>query len=300
MQYFRDCTKSDSYGFLFLNALLRASHKGLQSQAQHISLTKNLLQENIDDQVYNVRDKRMGLNTDFMSYLSYERAGQDTPTALLDEQTLREHSQKTFSLFFQHFVSNGLSLEKGGWAYQPFGSSLEVQPPVDEFSFTNRGKNVTPPPYRSYLPNGSYAPRFEDVFAQNLSRYAEGKLSTRIDMLKFNQVAFWLAISILSWLLITVLILVIRQKQHVGGIRRNIDCIADVLVLIASSERLLALVREKGMDALIKEDKVCTKLGYFENTDGKTRWGIEVVDIGDVWQEQNIRAGSQVYTSVPE
>ncbi|KAI2481643.1 hypothetical protein Ptr902_07438 [Pyrenophora tritici-repentis] len=57
---------------------------------------------------------------------------------------------------------------------------------------------------------------------------------------------------------------------------RNVECIADVLVLIAGSERLLAVIREKGMDTIIKEDKVLTQIGWFRDEDGTIRWRIDL------------------------
>lgn len=68
------------------------------------------------------------------------------------------------------------------------------------------------------------------------------------------------------------------QQRYLGGLIQDMECIADVLVLIAGSNRLLALVREKGMDAIMKEDKIHTRLGWFEDSEGKKRWGIEVAE----------------------
>jgi hypothetical protein len=39
---------------------------------------------------------------------------------------------------------------------------------------------------------------------------------------------------------------------------RNVECIADVLVLIAGSERLLAVIREKRFETILEEDKILT------------------------------------------
>jgi len=80
--------------------------------------------------------------------------------------------------------------------------------------------------------------------------------------------------------------------------QRNIECIADVLVLIAGSERLLAIIREQGIYTILKEDKILTRLGWCRDPDGTMRWRIEVVD-DEQTKVQPIRLGSQ-YTPVPD
>jgi hypothetical protein len=65
------------------------------------------------DKVFNMRDNTTGLNLDFMSYAACAQVGFD-PTALLNAGTLAKTSQKVFSTFFQHFVSNNMSRELGG------------------------------------------------------------------------------------------------------------------------------------------------------------------------------------------
>jgi hypothetical protein len=48
------------------------------------------------------------------------------------------------------------------------------------------------------------------------------------------------------------------QRTYYRGIMRNVECIADVLVLIAGSERLLAVIREKRFETILEEDKILT------------------------------------------
>jgi hypothetical protein len=79
---------------------------------------------------------------------------------------------------------------------------------------------------------------------------------------------------------------------------RNVECVADMLVLIAGSERLLAVIREKGVDIILKEDKILTRLGWFRDPDGMMRWRVELVEEKQV-QMQPIQLGS-AYTSVPD
>jgi hypothetical protein len=51
--------------------------------------------------------------------------------------------------------------------------------------------------------------------------------------------------------------------------------------LVAGSERLLALVRERGVEELMKDDSIKTSLGWFSCEDGRMRWGIEVTNESD-------------------
>jgi hypothetical protein len=237
----------------------------------------------MEDQAFNMRDNTTGLNLDFMSYAAYAQVGFN-PTALLDPDTLARTSQKVFSTFFQHFVSNNVSHELGGYVYQPIGTKLSVNPPME-------GMLV------QYTPDGSVAPKFEDI-VRNTNETTTATISTRVEMLRINPVAFWMATSILIWVIITIIILASVQRKYYGGMMRNVECIADVLVLIAGSERLLAVIREKGVDAILKEDNILTRLGWFRDADGTMRWRIELVE-KEQMQMQPIRLGPG-YTPLPD
>jgi hypothetical protein len=58
----------------------------------------------LEDQWFNIRDIRQGLNLDFMSYANLVQANMD-PLALLDPETLLKHTQRTFETFLQHYAS---------------------------------------------------------------------------------------------------------------------------------------------------------------------------------------------------
>ena len=222
-----------------------------------------------------MRDNTTGLNLDFMSYAAYAQMGFD-PTALLDPEVLASTSQKVFSTFFQHFVNSNLSRESGGYVYQPRGMQLKINAPMDDMPI-------------QYMPDGSIAPKFEDI-VRNTSATTTAELSTQVEVLQMNLVAFWIATSILIWLIITIVILGSVQRKYYGGMMRNIECIADVLVLIAGSERLLEVIREKGYDAIVKEDKMLTRMGWFRDVDGTMRWRIDLVEEKQV-KVQPIRLG---------
>ena len=67
---------------------------------------------------------------------------------------------------------------------------------------------------------------------------------------------------------------------------RNVECIADVLVLIAGSERLLKLMQEKGIEKLIEEDKVKTRFIWVQDSSGVMRWRIELIEDTEVEMER--------------
>ena len=231
--------------------------------------------DSLEDKVFNMRDNTTGLNLDFLSYATYARVDFD-PIALLDPEILAKTSEKVFSTFFQHFVSNNLSRENGGNVYQPRGMGLKVNPPMHNMP-------------TQYTPEGSVAPKFQDI-VRNTSATTTATITIRVEMLYMSLVAFWLATGILIWLIVTIIILASVQRRYYGGMMRNVECIADVLVLVASSERLLAEIRQKGMDAILREDKILTRLGWFRDPDGTMRWRIDLVEEKQV-QMQPIRLG---------
>jgi hypothetical protein len=273
-----------SYGFFFMKSLLNAADvENAMHATDLMRYHGSPIEDNLLDKVFNMRDNTTGLNLDFMSYAAYAQVGFD-PTALLDPETLAKTSQKVFSTFFQHFVSNNMSHEFGGYVYQPIGMNLSVNPPM---------RNMP----TQYTPDGSVAPKFEDIVRET-NETTTATISTPVEVLRMNPVAFWLAASILVWLIITTIILASVQRKYYGGMMRNVECIADRLVLIAGSERLLAVIREKGINTILKEDKILTRLGWFRDEDGMMRWRVELVE-GEQVKIRPIRLGPQ-YTPVPD
>jgi hypothetical protein len=220
--------------------------------------------DRLDDKVYNMRDNTTGHNMDFMSYAAYSGVKLD-PTALLNAEVLFNTSRKVFSTFFQHFAHNNISPKNGGYVYQPAGLQVSMTPPMINY------KDM-----KYYTPNGNIAPRFEDV-SRNTNKTTPATMKIRVEILQINITAFWIAIGILIWVITAIAILAAVQRQHYSGMMRNVECIADVLVLIAGSEQLLAAVTEQGLDSILKEDKTFTELGWFSDPDGTRRWRIEVV-----------------------
>jgi hypothetical protein len=222
-----------------------------------------------------------------MSYVSYKRSRQNNLEALIDQETLLEQSQATFSLFFKHFVNSGISSDIGGWASQKFGSRLVVEPHMEAYYTTTTSLNSPDFPLRShsFLPNGDPAPQFEDVPPRSIDQNGTATLTVSVETLSLNKKAFWFATGILASLICIMVTFIIFNQNYLGGIIRNVECIADVIVLIAGSERLLALVQEKGIEAIVKEDKIHTQLSWFEDADGKQRWGIELAESSDAEAE---------------
>lgn len=222
-----------------------------------------------EDQWFNFRDPRTGLNFDFMTYSMYTKAGKD-PTALLNVTTLQDFAQDIFSTFFQHFVSSNLSLTTGGWAYQVVNATLPaigkpIEEQMEENENINSGKDGEETEYST--PHS------------RTNRTTIVEVSTPIEVLDMNAVAVWLSTAILVWLILATIMISALQHRYLRNLGHNVDCIGDVLVLVAGSDRLLRLVNERGPAGLDGEKNIFTKLGQFEDEGGRQRWGIEVVEV---------------------
>ncbi|KKY14796.1 hypothetical protein UCDDS831_g07972 [Diplodia seriata] len=122
------------------------------------------------------------------------------------------------------------------------------------------------------LPNSTHT-------VSHTNRTAVATVDRPVELLQMNAIAVWLSIAILIWLIITTIVVVALQRRYLRNLKRNVECIADVLVLIAGSDRLLRLVRGRELDVEWDDaGEIKTKLGWFENGEGQRRWGIEIVD----------------------
>lgn len=256
-------TEPKSYGRLFLASMLTSAETLKISGASHVG---GYSAEDLNDNTYNIRDEINGLNMDFMTYAMYTMAGKDA-TKLLDPDTFNTLAQKTFSTFFQHFISNDISMETGGWGYQKINASL----PHDLGPALELENN--------YMP-GTKASAQQDVIhpISHTNRTVEANLTRRVELLQMNSVAVWLSVGILGWLIITTAVVAVLQKRYFGSLVRNVECLGDVLVLIAGSTNLLQVVREIQAGTLLPEgyEHLRTKLGWFVDEDGGLRWGIEM------------------------
>lgn len=220
--------------------------------------------ENTDDNTYTIRDETNGLNMDFMTYSMYSLAGKD-PSALIDPDTFSKYASQTFSTFFQHFASNNVSLETGSWAYQPINASLphDLAPAIDDI----------------FMPSSEPAAT-QDVIhpISHTNRTVTARATRRVELLRMNEVAVWLSIGILGWLILTTAVVALLQRRFLGRMMRNIQCMGDVLVLIAGSENLIRIVKEiqTGQISAANTRDMRTRLGWFLDQNGEVRWGIEL------------------------
>ncbi|KAF2824341.1 hypothetical protein CC86DRAFT_354293 [Ophiobolus disseminans] len=233
-----------SFGVLFLDSLLGSADRSTSTN------------ENLNENSFNIRDQNNGIAMDLMTYSMYTLADKN-PDALLNFTTLAAYADRTFQTFFQHFVNSGLSLSKGGLAYQP----------INDDSMNSIGRSIDE--------NGTAIAekRFPVL---NSDRTIIASASYRIRVLHMNNVATYLSTAILIWLILTTLIVICLQRKYTKFMNRDVQLIADMLVLVAGSDNFLELVAEKGVD-LKKNKDIKTMLGWFRDRDGQVRWGVEVV-----------------------
>jgi hypothetical protein len=97
-----------------------------------------------------------------------------------------------------------------------------------------------------------------------------------------NETATWLSLAII-FALIVILVVVIVALQTVypsDSMQFRVECLADVLLMVAGSDEVVSMVHERGVEGM-KQSGFMTRLGWFRDKSGVVRWGIEVVG-GDV------------------
>ncbi|KAF5845510.1 hypothetical protein GGP41_003090 [Bipolaris sorokiniana] len=236
-----------SFGVVFLLSMLRSLMR---------DPIFGMPKERLDENAFVFRDPELGTNMDLMTNTMYSLVGSD-PEVLLDYRTLADTADRTFQSFFQEFVNSDLSLKNGGYAYQPVGdqSMRNIGRPVNENgTIISRRAIPDPNPYRNIT----------------------ASVSNRIRLLHMNTVATYISTAILVWLIATTFIIISVQRKYTSLMMRDVKLIADMLVLVAGSDKFLELVQEQGV-ALKKDKQIQTKLGWFKDRDGEVRWGIEVV-----------------------
>lgn len=248
-----------SYGVLFINSLLRsASLRGYQGNIEQAN--SGAYEEILEDRTFNIRDTEHGLNLDLMSYAMYSLVDED-PIALLDAETMEATAQKTFTTFFQHFVSSNVPFETGGWAYQPINYTL----PQCLWNFT--APSTCKDPIRWPI--------------SHTNRTTTAEISTEIVLLKTNPAAVWLSVAILVWLIATTVVIAAVQRRYLKNLKGDVACVADTLALVAGSDKLLKLLQDRREGRFEENDGIKTRLGWFKDREGQSRWGIEVVDRED-------------------
>ncbi|KAI2792564.1 hypothetical protein POX_b02602 [Penicillium oxalicum] len=258
-----------SLGRLFMASMLTAADTLEIGGAQHIG---GYHSENLNDNTYNIRDEIKGLNLDFMSYAMYTMAGKN-PKALLDPDLYLSLAQKTFTTFFQHYISNNISMETGGWGYQTINASLpDSLGPIVEV-------------VNNWLPGNKptiYQDEMHPISTTNRTVIAQ--ISKRVEILQMNALAVWLSVGIMAWLVTITLLVIVLQRRYFSRLVRNVESLGDVLVLIAGSTNLLQVAREiqTGQLSPGQYEDLRTRLGWFMDKDGALRWGVEMVEtVGD-------------------
>ncbi|KAJ4353174.1 uncharacterized protein N0V89_004900 [Didymosphaeria variabile] len=251
-----------SFGHLFMKALLHAAQlenlQGCYSPPQ-----KQDCDESLDDRTYNI--KSSGLNLDFMAYSMLALAG-NNPESLLNYSILEATAQKTFTVFFQHFASNNVSLNDTG--------NLVFQKP-DEDLPADLG-----PGYNSASSGGD--DNYTFVSQLKATPMAEPTttltMSEPIEMLRMSPIATWMSVAILAWLVVTSILLLVCKDRYFSPLLRSVDTVADVGILIAGSDAYLELARNKGASCLRADKHFRTRLGWFRTRSGNIRWGLEIAD----------------------
>lgn len=199
--------------------------------------------EDVSNERFSIRDPNRGLNMDFMSYANFHLAGSN-PTTLLNNTALFEYSEKTFQTFFKHFAT------KGKWTYGG--------------------------PAKSSVYDNDYGP--------GSAEEVNGTFTERIEVLAMNETATWLSLGII-FVLIAIIIVLIISLQIIypkDSMQHRVECLADILLMVAGSDEFVKLVHDRGVAGL-EESDVKTKLGWFKDKRGVVRWGVEVADVDVEW-----------------
>ncbi|KAF2964497.1 hypothetical protein GQX73_g9057 [Xylaria multiplex] len=261
-----DVNMTTSHGILFILGILGAADLENLIGATTIASSPDsdtwghVLEERLQEQTFNIRNP--GLNVDYMTYAMLSLVN-NNHSALLEAGILRETAQQTFSVFFQHFVNNEISMTSGGYVYQ----SRDERLPAD------LGELV--PLKRSHPDN---TPTTGGSNGNSTNGITNVSISWPMEVLSMSKPAAWVCISILGYLIITCVLLAVASKRYNRLLLRQVNSISDIAFLVAGSHRLLRLARERSLESLKHDDAVKVKLGWFVTDQGCLRWGMEVVD----------------------
>jgi hypothetical protein len=225
---------------VFFTSQLLTASHIIQPPTSSSWLVYNRSIEDLSSERFNIRDTDKGINMDFMSYANFHLANKD-PTALLNSTALFEHSEKTFQTFFKHFAATGK------WNYGGVPKSTVY----DDFSSGRTDK-------------------------------LNGTLTERMEILTLNETATWLSLTIIFLLIIILVVLIVALQIVYPStlMQHHVECLADVLLMVAGSDQFVSFVHENGI-AGVRDSSVKTRLGWFRDKRGVVRWGIELAD-GDV------------------
>ncbi|KAI1130831.1 hypothetical protein F5Y10DRAFT_288558 [Nemania abortiva] len=240
-----------SHGVLFVTGLLGAADvANFGARAVDVSPAQSI--EDTQEQTFNFRQP--GLSVDYMTYAMLSLVDFDHQQ-LLDAAVLERTAQRTFSTMYQHFVNNEVSLTTGGYAYQPFGEKLP----------DNIGQ--------------IYPGRKRETDPTNTSEEVMLQVSRPVELLKISKPAAWICLVILAYLIVSCGTLAIVSRHYnrmlISG---PINSIADTAVLVARSTKLLELAKLRSTTDIKKDNSIRAKLGWFDDAEGRKRWGVELSD----------------------
>ena len=81
---------------------------------------------------------------------------------------------------------------------------------------------------------------------------------------------------------IEILIVSLQVIYPSTSMQRHVECLADVLAMVAGSDELIRIVKDFGVESMEKNG-INTRLGWFRDKRGDVRWGAEVVDADVEW-----------------
>jgi Fe2+ transport system protein B len=113
----------------------------------------------------------------------------------------------------------------------------------------------------------------------NSPDYVNGTFTQRIDVLTMNETATWISLAILILLMVILVVLIVGLQVVYPSscMQHHVECLADVLTMVAGSDALISLIEEQGVENFAKSGRM-TRLAWFKDRRGDVRWGVELVD----------------------
>jgi hypothetical protein len=250
----------DSYGYLFMDAMLGAADEFSSRTAPRWGYGDEVLNERLF--VF----RQPGLNVDLMSFAIWSLLGGDI-SKLLDTEILSETANKVFATFFQHFVSD--TSGGGGRAFQAldYGLPADLLPAINQ-----NGSTLTA--YQDHNSSTTVSPTLSAV------------ISRPIYKLDMPLVAVAICLGVLVFVIMISLFITVVYRHYFKALPRDVDTLASILAMVYDSPKLQHWIAERDrVEALgLRSNKnnrdfeLRAMIGYFEGSEGTTRWGIELVD----------------------
>jgi hypothetical protein len=252
----------DSYGYLFMDAMLGAADEFSSRTAPRWGYGDEVLNERLF--VF----RQPGLNVDLMSFAIWSLLGGDI-SKLLDPEILSETANKVFATFFQHFVSD--TSGGGGRAFQTLDYSLptDLQPAINQ-----TGSTLT-----AYQDHNSSTP---------VSPTLSAVISRPIYKLDMSLVAVAICLGVLVFVTMISLFITVVYRHYFKALPRDVDTLASILAMVYDSPKMQHWIAERDRAEVLglrskkkkknRDFELRAMIGYFEGIESTTRWGIELVD----------------------